>query len=1024
MVSKRYIRPGEKIGVAIKRTRESLQDVQRPTGTEKARTKVVAEQAAVDADFAKELAEQLETELGPLPGQVQEALDDAAQALSEAGLARSEAATAISDAQQAVADATQAINDASAATSAANAAQSTANAAQTAAGNAQDAADSAAADALAASNAASAAQSTANSKGKTIIQSAAPAVADRLPQNLWIDTTGGANTPKRWDGSNWVAVTDKTATDAAAAAVAAQDRADEAFNEAVDAATAAGNAQISADGKARIWYQGTAPSGTGHKVDDVWFNTSQGNRMARWNGSSWAVVEFGGAALANSAVTAIKLADDAVTSAKIATGAVDDNALSPVVKGAITTAQSTADAASTAASNAASAASAAQGTANTAQSNATQALADALAAANAASGAQSTADGKGKVIIQATAPASADRLPQNLWIDTAGGANTPKRWSGSAWVAVTDKVATDAASAAVTAQSAANAAQSQADLAHGIATSAQTAASAAQSAASAAASAAAAAQSTADGKATVVRSTSAATAAGSYKQGDQWWQFSGANVVGFWLHSGSAWVAQALTNTIIANLDAAKITTGYLAAARIEAATITGTHIAGATVTAANMVAGTITAASGIIANAAIGTAQIIDLAVTGAKIANLSVTNAKIADATIQSAKIASLDAGKITTGTLDAARIAALSITTGHLAADSVTTAKIAALAVTAAEIAANAVTAVKIAANAVTAEKINAGAVTTDKLDALAVTAAKIAAGAIIADKIAAGAITTAKLAADAIDGMTITGALIRTAATGNRLEFDSVGLRAYNAGGLTAELKSEGGNLSLKGALSVADFVTETGSGPGYLSGDGLFLQRGINRGLRGYFGNKATGGSVTTLFAGDYPVSSVDMQLNPPDSVNITLQAATRKIFMNGDVTHIDDELSAQNIVIDGYQSGWSPGAQIRWVKHGNLVHLEGQTTADRQLLRITGSLVTLPLPFPALGAALDGGGFFLDVTTGVFYEMKLRLADTSVAAMEVVRADTVSARRVTLNQVGIPSGNFTRWRFSCTYLAQ
>ena len=104
MVSKRYIRPEEKIGVAIQRTRDGLQDAQRPTGTERARTKVVAEQAATDSTFAKDLAQQLETELGPLPGAVQDALDDAAQALSEAGLARSEAATAISDAQQAVAD--------------------------------------------------------------------------------------------------------------------------------------------------------------------------------------------------------------------------------------------------------------------------------------------------------------------------------------------------------------------------------------------------------------------------------------------------------------------------------------------------------------------------------------------------------------------------------------------------------------------------------------------------------------------------------------------------------------------------------------------------------------------------------------------------------------------------------------------------------------------------------------------------------------------------------------------------------
>lgn len=39
---------------------------------------------------------------------------------------------------------------------------------------------------------------------------------------LWIDTTGGANAPKRWNGAAWIGATDKVATDAAAAAAAAQ----------------------------------------------------------------------------------------------------------------------------------------------------------------------------------------------------------------------------------------------------------------------------------------------------------------------------------------------------------------------------------------------------------------------------------------------------------------------------------------------------------------------------------------------------------------------------------------------------------------------------------------------------------------------------------------------------------------------------------------------------------------------------------------------------------------------------------
>lgn len=70
------------------------------------------------------------------------------------------------------------------------------------------------------------------------------------------------------------------------------------------------------------------------------------------------------------------------------------------------------------------------------------------AATNAANAANTLAGGKGKVLVQSTAPAVADQLAQNLWIDTTGNTNTPKRWNGTAWVAVTDKVATDALAAA------------------------------------------------------------------------------------------------------------------------------------------------------------------------------------------------------------------------------------------------------------------------------------------------------------------------------------------------------------------------------------------------------------------------------------------------------------------------------------------------------------------------------------------------------------------------------------------------
>ena len=195
-------------------------------------------------------------------------------------------------------------------------AQETADNANQAAQDAKAAADSAAEDALAAAG-------IAEGKGKVIIQSAAPATADRLPQNLWIDTTGSTNTPKRWDGSAWQPVTDKAATDAANAAAAAQLKADEATSKAETAQAAANQAQgqavtaqATADGKNTVFYSIGAP--VANKKDDVWFDTDDGHKMYRWDGSAWVGSQFGTDAIANLSVTNALIADAAITNAKIA----------------------------------------------------------------------------------------------------------------------------------------------------------------------------------------------------------------------------------------------------------------------------------------------------------------------------------------------------------------------------------------------------------------------------------------------------------------------------------------------------------------------------------------------------------------------------------------------------------------------------------------------------------------------------------------------------------------------------------
>ncbi|MCU7997858.1 DUF1983 domain-containing protein [Shewanella sp. SM95] len=317
----------------------------RTTADESLANQIISISATVDANGALIKAEQTaradaDSALAQNITTVQAAVNIAQQGVTQNAAAIQAEQTARADADSALATQITTV-------------QASATAANTAASTAQTAANSAA-------QAAADAAGLAGTKGKVLIQSTAPAAADRLAQNLWIDTTGNANTPKRWSGSAWVAVTDKAATDAASAAAAAQ---------------AAANA---------------AQQGVTQNAAAI-----QTEQTARANADS---------ALATQ----------------------------------ITTVQASATAANTAASNAQSAA-----------NSAAQAAADAAGLAGT----------KGKVLIQSTAPAAADRLAQNLWIDTTGNANTPKRWSGSAWVAVTDKAATDAASAAAAAQAAANAAQ-------------------------------------------------------------------------------------------------------------------------------------------------------------------------------------------------------------------------------------------------------------------------------------------------------------------------------------------------------------------------------------------------------------------------------------------------------------------------------------------------------------------------------------------------------------------------------------
>ena len=444
------------------------------------------------------------------------------------------------------------------------------------------------------------------------------------------------------------------------------------------------------------------------------------------------------------------------------------------------------------ASNASSVATQARATADSAAQSATDAANAAQKANTAAAAAAGVANGKADVLIQSTAPATSMRKPTTLWIDTTNGANTPKRWNGSTWMAVTDKAATDAANAAVKAHAAAQTAQSTADKAQTTAANAAAQANQAQAAAKKA-------QTTADGKNLIYRGPDEPSHDG-LKPGDMWWRtqkywtrWKGeknaspsllADFYTYWTGAPNASpsVLVPLTDRVIEVLtwDGTRFTPFDLVANNILAAgTVAAKHLAADSVTAEKVKAN----------------------AITVDKLAANSVTTEKLVSDAVT--------AGKLAANSVQARNIVSLAITTDKLAANSVTTAKLRVTEdMTVALLNVHKIQAGEIAANAVTTDKLAAGAVNADKLAANSVTAGKVQAGAIGTDKLAANSVTTSRLkvtedmtvallnvhkinAGDIVSGAVTTDKLAANAVNADKLAANAVNADKIVSGAITAD-----------------------------------------------------------------------------------------------------------------------------------------------------------------------------------------------------------------------------------------
>ena len=612
----------------------------------------------------------------------------------------------------------------------------------------------------------------------------------------------------------------KTAENAAAAAKNAQGTAD-------SAKSAAGTAQSTADAA-----NAAAKSAT----------TTAGQAKDAANAANAA------------AESAKKTAGNAQTLANTA------NASANAAKTDASTAKTDAANAKATASNASSVATQAKATADSAAQSATDAANAAQKANTAAAAAAGVANGKADVLIQSTAPATSMRKLTTLWIDTTGGANTPKRWNGSGWMAVTDKAATDAANAAVKAHAAAQTAQSTADKASTAAANAAAQANQAQAAAKKA-------QTTADGKNLIYRGPDEPSHDG-LKPGDMWWRtqkywtrWKGernnspsllADFYTYWTGApnNSPSVLVPLSDRVVEVLtwDGTRFTPFDLVANNILAAgTVAAKHLAVDSVTAEKVKAN----------------------AITVDKLAANSVTTEKLVSDAVTAAKLAA--------NSVQARNIVSLAITTDKLAANSVTTAKlrvtedmtvallnvhkiqagdIVAGAVTTDKLATNSVNADKLAANSVNASKIVSGAITVDKLAANSVTAVKIAAGSITTDKVAAGQFR----------GYVFTGAIFQSSEAANTgVKLNSTALQMWDSNHKqTVYLDGEGKSNVLTGTFQTRTSGHRVRISPDYrtsiVGGTETFVGDGIEfpayKGATAYWKNPAIASAIQSNQVGE------------------------------------------------------------------------------------------------------------------------------------------------------------------------
>lgn len=327
---------------------------------------------------------------------------------------------------------------------------------------------------------------SADGKTSTFYKPTEPPVAESSEGDLWFDTSAeGGNTPHRFTDGVWVSVADLRVQ-------AIRDAMDD-FESDLD------TVRDTANGKNRTYYQSTMPATPPARVGDLWFNTANGYRLHRNNGTTF-----------------VEVADGRIAEVEDAVENID-------ISGPLSEARA-------------------------------EWLADAAADAQTkAQNAAAAAEAAAKLYADAVATGAVEGELEGIQDYADQAAEAARQAAIAAAIAEARVIANGARDEALAAALDADAvisqtvAQFESDLDL--------------------------VRESADGKNSITWSTDAPSGEG--KAGDTWLRMSSGRIIGYWRYSGSSWVSMSLDATVIPNLDAGKITSGFIDSERIAADTIT-----------------------------------------------------------------------------------------------------------------------------------------------------------------------------------------------------------------------------------------------------------------------------------------------------------------------------------------------------------------------------------------------------------------------------------------------------------------